>query len=704
MLDFVKSMITNKEIMELQAAMAHQKAGRLSDAAKTYNRLLHRMPDNFGCVYSLAMIYAQQNNFTAAADMFRRAAQIKPDLSDVHYNLAVALSMAGNFKDAALSYEKVLEIDPHHANARNNYATALLHVGRPADAVREYDKLIAQAPTSADAYVNRGTARQSLKRTAEALADFERAIALKPNFADAHLNRGNALAELRRVDEALASHRRAIALQPDFADAYKNMANIYSYLGRYEEAAAAYDKGLALQPDDSETRSIRFLVKMHLCDWSNFAKERDDLLATLRRGLVAYPFNVLAATASAEDQLVCAKTFAQARFPAAAEPLWRGEVYRHDRIRVAYVSSDFREHPVAYLTAGLYEHHDRSRFEVTGVSFGPEQDRGIGQRLKGAFEHFIDVRTRSDEEIAALLRSREIDIAVDLVGYTQTARTDIFARRPAPVQVNYLGYPGTLGAKYFDYIIADRIVLPPEHATFYTEKAAWLPDTFMATDATRAIAATTPTRSELGLPEKGFVFCAFNYLHKNNPTVFDIWMRLLREIDGSVLWLRQYNALSSRNLRAEAERRGVTAERLIFAPRAPLAADHLARQRQADLFLDTFPYNAHTTATEALWAGLPVLTCLGPSFAGRVAGSLNHAVGMPELVATSPAEYEALALKIARDPALCAELKQKLARNRQTHPLFDTARFTQNMEAAYVTMWQAYQAGRQPAAFSVQSH
>lgn len=684
--------------------MAHQQAGRLSEAAKIYNRLLQRMPNNFGCVYSLAMIYAQQNNFTAAANMFHRAAQIKPELSDVHYNLAVALGMAGNFKDATLSYERVLQIDPHHANARNNYATALLHSGRAADAVRQYDELIAQTQTSANAYVNRGTARLSLKRIEEALADFERAIVLKPNFADAHLNRGNALAELGRTDEALASCQKAITLQPDFADAYNNMANIYTRIGRYEEAAAAYDKGLVLQPHDSESRSSRFLVKMHLCDWSDFAKERDNLLVTLRHGLVTYPFNVLAATTSAEDQLECAKTFAEARFPAAAEPLWRGEVYRHDRIRVAYVSSDFREHPVAYLTAGLYEHHDRSRFEVTAVSFGPEQDRGIAQRLKGAFEHFIDVRTRSDEEVAALLRSREIDIAVDLVGYTQTARTDIFARRPAPIQVNYLGYPGTLGATYFDYIVADRLVLPPEHAAFYAEKAAWLPDTFMATDVTRAITATMPTRGELRLPENGFVFCAFNYLHKNNPTVFDIWMRLLRQIEGSVLWLRQYNAVASRNLRAEAEQRGVAGERLIFAPRAPLAADHLARQRQADLFLDTFPYNAHTTATEALWAGLPVLTCLGSTFAGRVAASVNRAVGMTELVTTSPAEYEALALKIARDPALCAALKEKLARNRQTHPLFDTARFTRHIEAAYVTMWRSYQDGRPPIAFAVQSH
>jgi protein O-GlcNAc transferase len=694
--------IAADRMIELQAALSHHRAGRLSEALRIYKRILKKSPDNVSCVYSLGMLYAQQSNYTAAADMFRRAARMQPDFVDAHYNLAVALSMSGSYGDAALSYEKVLKLDPRHANARNNYATALLHAGRPTDALRQYDELIAQAPASADAYINRGTARQALKRVGDALADYERAIVLRPNFAEAHLNRGNALAELRRSDEALASYQKAIALQPNFADAYNNMGNILSNLGRYEEAVAVYDKGLALQPDDSEARSMRFSAKMQLCDWGSFEDERQRLIVAIERGLVANPFVALALSPSVDDHLRCAKKFSQVRFPA-AEPVWRGEIYRHDRIRLAYVSGDFREHPIAYLTAGMFEHHDRSRFEVTAVSFGPEQEGGIRQRLQGAFEHFIDVRTKSDQEIAALLREREIDIAVDLVGFLENARTNVFASRAAPIQVNYIGFPGTLGADYFDYVIADPTVLPPEHVAFYAEKVAWLPDTYLPTDATRVVAEVTPRRSELGLPENGFVFCAFNLSYKINPPIFDVWMRLLREVEGSVLWLREYNTVASRNLRAEAERRGVAPGRLIFAPRAPLAADHLARQRQADLFLDTLPYNAHTTATEALWVGLPVLTCLGSSFAGRVAGSLNRAVGMPELVTTSLAEYEALALKIARDPALCMEMKQKLARNRQTQPLFDTARFTRHIETAYAAMWQAYQEGRPPASFSVYS-
>lgn len=695
-------MITNNQIVELQAAMAHQKAGRLGHAATAYKRLLQQMPGNFGCIYSLAMIYAQQRNFDAAADMFRRAAQIRPDLSDVHYNLAVALSMAGNYGEAARSYERVLNIDPRHANARNNYATTLLQTGQAAEALRQYDELIASTAASADAYNNRGMALQALRRSEEALADYEKATTLKPDFSEAFVNRGNALADLHRAEEALASYQQAIALRPGFADAYNNMGNIYFHRGSYREAIAAYDKGLSLHGDDSEARSMRFSAKMHLCDWNNFASERADLLAAVRRGLPTYPFLMLAVSSSVEDHLQCARQFSRARFPPSDEPLWRGEIYSHDRIRIAYVSGDFREHPIAYLTAGLFEHHDRSRFEVTGISFGPDHDRPITRRLKSAFERYIDVRAMSDESIAALLRRLEIDIAVDLVGYLQNARTNIFSRRPAPIQVNYVGYPGTLGADYFDYIIADTTVLPPQETGFYTEKVAWLPDTYLPTDATRPIAPTTPTRSELGLPENGFVFCCFNLLYKNNPEIFDVWMRLLHEIERSVLWLRDYDAITTQHLRAEAQRRGIAPERLIFAPRAPLAADHLARQRQADLFLDTLPYNAHTTATEALWVGLPVLTCRGSSFAGRVAASVNLAVGMPELVTNSLPEYEALALKIARDPALCAQIKEKLARNRESCALFDTARFTRHIETAYQRMWQAYREGRPPASFAVE--
>ena len=693
---------TNNQINELQAAIAHQKAGRLSDAIKAYNRILKKAPDNFGCVYALAMLHVQQQNLSAATDMFRRAAKLRPDLPDVQYNFAVALSMSGNYKEAARSYQKVLQVDPRNANARNNYATTLLQAGQLLDALSQYDALIALNPNIADAYNNRGMALQRLKRPTEALRDFDKAIALRPNYAEAHVNRGNILAELRQPDDALASYQKAVALQPNFADAYNNIGNTHFHRGSHEEAIAAYNKGLSLHPDDAEALSMRLSAKMHLCEWSNFENERSKLSSSIKRGLVTYPFIALAVSSSIEDHFLCAKQFSEVRFPPSDEPVWRGQVYSHDRIRVAYVSGDFREHPIAYLTAGLFEHHDKSRFEVTAVSFSPDQDTNVTRRIKGAFEHFIDVGARSDEEVAALIREREIDIAVDLVGFLESARPNIFARRPAPVQVNYLGYPGTIGAKYFDYIVGDRTVIPREDLPHYTESVVWLPDTYLPTDDGRSIANSTPARRDLNLPDDGFVFCCFNQSYKINPTMFEVWMRLLREVAGSVLWLRDHKAAASDNLRSEAQRLGVAAERLIFAPRAPLAADHLARQRQADLFLDTLPYNAHTTATEALWAGLPVLTCMGSSFGGRVAASINLAIGMPELVTGSLREYEAQALNIAKNPTLCQQLKDKVARNRQTYPLFNTAQFTRHIEATYERMWQSHKQGRSPASFIVE--
>jgi protein O-GlcNAc transferase len=399
------------------------------------------------------------------------------------------------------------------------------------------------------------------------------------------------------------------------------------------------------------------------------------------------------------DQQLCAK-FAIAELPP-VRPVWNGEIYAHDRIRIAYLSSDLREHAVAHPTAGLFEHHDKSRFETTAISFEAEWDSPTGRRVKAAFDRFIDAPTQSDEEIAGLIRQLEVDIVVDLNGFTRNSRLGVFARRPAPIQVNYLGYAGTMGADFYDYIIADETVLPKEHTEFYSEKVVWLPGSFMANDDKRAIAERVPSRAELQLPENGFVFCSFNQSYKIEPTVFDVWMRLLTAVDGSVLWLKDNDPVATANLRREAERRGVASERLVFAPSLPDVDDHLSRQRQADLFVDTLHYNAHTTAADALWAGLPVVTCLGGAFAGRVASSLLRAVGLPELVTQSLADYEALALSLAREPERLAATKTKLAENRGRQPLFDTARFARNIEHAYTTMWQRAQRREPPEGFAV---
>jgi len=361
-------------------------------------------------------------------------------------------------------------------------------------------------------------------------------------------------------------------------------------------------------------------------------------------------------------------------------------------------------HPVGDLTVGLFEEHDKSRFELTAISFGPDDCSDLRRRIKHSFEHFIEVQSHSDQQIAELIQQLEIDIAVDLNGFTQNGRTGIFARRPAPIQVNYLGYPGTMGASYFDYVLTDDTIVPEAYQTYYAERCVWLPNSYQVNDAKRPVSSCTPSRVECELPETGFAFCCFNHTYKITPQVFDIWMRLLQADPSCVLWLRELDAAASENLRREAATRGISPNRLIFAPKIASAADHLARHRLADLFLDTFPYNAHTTGSDALWTGLPVLTILGPTFAGRVAASLLKAVGLPELVTASFEEYETLALRLLRDLSLLESLKARLARNRSKCPLFDTKQSARHIEAAYETMWERYQRGQPPISFAVAAH
>lgn len=439
---------------------------------------------------------------------------------------------------------------------------------------------------------------------------------------------------------------------------------------------------------------------MLVCDWQGYESALENLRQQVYAGQPASkPFSFLTFPTTAAEQLQVTQDYASRVFPP-RPPAWRGQVYRHDKIRVAYLSADYHEHATSYLTAGLFEGHDRSAFEIYGISYGRTDDSPVRKRLVNAFESFIDVSVMSDDQVAGFLADKQIDIAVDLKGYTQGARPGIFAHRFAPIQVNYLGYPGTMGVPFIDYVIADAIVIPPEHQSFYSEKVAWLPFSYQVNDRARMIAEHIPSRVECGLPDDAFVFCCFNNPYKITPDIFDIWMRLLRDVPGSVLWLYERNPESSHNLRREAAARSVSPDRLVFARKMPLA-DHLARHKNADLFLDTLPYNAHTTASDALWAGLPLLTCQGGTFAGRVAASLLTAAGLPEMITTSLDDYETRARELARDQNKLTEMEEKLQSNLLTCPLFDTALSVSHIEAAYKTMWRRYQEGVPPVSFSV---
>ena len=676
-------------------ACALQALGRLDQAAVHYGKVLEANPNNADAQNNFGAVLLEQKRFVEAIMHFEKALAINEKNPQSHSNIGVALSELRQYDLAITHFEQSLAIDPHNVEVLCNLGNALEKSNRHDEALAIYDKATLLWPNHADANCGRGNVLASMGRLQDAFAAFDKALALKSDLAEAWLGRGNIFSGIN-LNEALAAYGEALKIKPQLAEAWQGRGLVYEGFARYQDAVAAYDRALACRPDIKYTQGQRLFAKMRNWDWSEVQTETSRLLAELREGNpIARPFVVLALSSSAADQQACAQQYVSQVHPASKRPFWRGERYSHDRIRIAYLSADFREHAVSRLIAGMFEHHDRARFETAAISFGADDGSAMRSRLVKAVDHFVDVRTKSDWEIAALIHSMEIDIAVDLMGFTTGARFNVFAMRPAPVQVNYLGYPGTLGARYVDYIIADELVIPRDQHLFYTEKVAYLPHSYQANDVARPAPGATPLRQALGLPETGFVFCNFNNSYKITPNLFDIWMRLLKQIDGSVLWLLENSASGLENLRREAQRRGVAPGRLIFAPRTSLE-DHLARQRLADLFLDTLPYNAHTTASEALWVGLPVLTCLGSTFAGRVSASLLTAVGLPEQIVYSLRDYEDRALALACEPTLLASIKSGLAQNRATHPLFDTARFTRDMEALYIAMWQRSQDGQLP--------
>ena len=673
---------------------------KFDDALMAYDQALRFGRDFAEAAVGSGNVFMELKRFDNALAAYDRSTSLRPDVAEAWVGRGNALIELRRYDEALAAYDQAVNLKPTLAEACVGRANVFFNHKQYLDALVAFDLAISLQPDLAEAWVGRGDTLLELRRCDEALAACDRASALKPHLVDAWLTRANVFFTRQRYGDAAAACERILELKPDFARAWFSYGTALLELQQYDRAFVAYGKAAALSPETDHAEGQLLLVKLHMCDWAALEADTRRLLSRIReKKAVSVPFALLPLPSTAEEQLQCAARFVQ-DLPS-SPPVWVGRDYSHDRIRVAYLSADFRDHPVAHLMAGLFEHHDRSRFEITGLSFGRDDNSAVRKRIVSAQERFLDVETRTDADVADLIQQLEIDIAVDLTGHTQGARLGILARRPAPIQVFYLGYAGTLGAKFFEYIVGDSTVSPENLRAFFAEQVVWLPDSYLVSDDRRAISQKNVTRRECGLPENGFVYCSFNNAYKITPEIFHIWMGLLRASPDSVLWLSQLNAPAQLNLRREAERSGVSPQRLIFAPKLPESSEHLARQRHADLFLDTLPYNAHTTASDALWAGLPVLTCLGETFAGRVAASLLKAVGLPELITTSLGDYEALALKLAREPALLQSIKFKLARNRNSYPLFDTKRFTQHIEAAYEGMWARHQKGEPPAGFAV---
>ena len=640
-------------------------------------------------------LYAAEQ-YNAALENYEKAFLLKPDYAEAHCNCAIVLCSLERYQESIESCDRAIRLKPELAEAYFNRGNAL-HALKQYEAARQsFDRAIELKPDYADAYYNRGSTLQPLGQNESALESYDKAILVNPNHAQAHNNKGSALQSLLQYEAALACFDKAIALKPDYAEACNNRAGALLALKQYQAALASYDKAILLKPDYEYLPGMRLHMRRFLCDWEGIEHESQQLEAPIGRGeRVALPFTMLVLSDSPAIQRQAAEIYVRDKCPPGASAVPISRRPKHDRIRIGYFSADYYNHATTYLMAELLERHDRSRFEILGFSFGMDAVDEMNQRVTAAMDRFVDVRSMPDRAVAEMSRSLEVDIAVDLKGFTKESRPGIFAERAAPVQVNYLGYPGTMGADYIDYLIADPTVIPESAQQYYSEKIVYLPDSYQPNDSQRSISAKQVARTDEGLPEKAFVYCCFNSVYKISPAVFDGWMRILGRVEGSVLWLLEDNSVASGNLRKEALRRGVAAERLVFAQSLPLA-EHLARHRLADIFLDTFPYNAHTTASDALWAGLPVVTRMGESFASRVAASLLRAVDLPELITATEGEFEELAVGLARDGERLQALRRKLEQNRLGAPLFDSRAYTRHLEAAYSAMVERYQTGSPP--------
>jgi len=711
-------------------------AGEYESAAEAFRYAIKLEPRHPRAHNNLGRALAMLGQTDAAIDGYKQAIACDPSYAIAHSNLGLALTSRAEHEEALLCHERAIALKPGFAEAHCNRGNALLRLGRKDAALEAHARALAIEPGDVVHRCNCGNVLLELRRPENALEYFTEALRRQPDSILALNGCGHALRQMRRFEEGLAYYERALALQPDDIESHTNKAGILLDLERFEEvinvcddvlkrspdvpaalmfrglslyflmrvqhgeAAACFERLLQADPDHAYALGYLLHATYNTCDWSTAGRVEDAFRGIEDGKPVITPFALMALTDSPDIQLKCAQNFVRQMHSPAATRLWNGESRPNEKIRVAYISGDLREHALSYLMVGVFEKHDRDRFEIIGVSFEPPVGTPFGARVLQSLDLFVEVKDKSHREVAQILYDMRIDIAVDLMGHTRGGRMDVFGHRPVPVQVSYLGYPGTTGAPYIDYVLADEFVIPRESREFYSEQVAYLPDTFQANDDRRPVPASAPSRSEAGLPDDAFVFCAFNNLYKVTPAVFDIWCRLLLEVPNSVLWMVGRSEAARSNLADEARVRGVDPQRLIFAGEVSYA-QHLARMGLADLFLDTFPYCAGTTASDALWAGLPVVTRCGGAFAARMAGSLLKTSGVPELITYNEAEYEQLALRLAKDPGQLGALRARIEGGRASNPLFDTQRFCRNLEAAYFTMYERSQRGEQPMAFAV---
>jgi len=703
---------------------AYAELKKFENAADCFRRCIQISPLYVDGYINFGVALSELGKYEQALNHYEKAISLNPNYPEAYFNRGITLEHLNQFEDALNNYDKAISLNPNYPEAFLSIGAAQFSLKRYEEALSSYNQALRLKPDYPEVYLSKGAVYVALKCYEEALANYDHALQLKPNYPEAYLNIGVVEFVLRRYGKALANYNHAIQLRPDYAEAYSSIGVVNFALKRYEEALANYNHAIQLRPDYAEAYSnagavlinskryveavkrygravklkpeINYLLgnflhaKMYICDWQNYDSHLETLLKKINdQEKVAIPFATLALISDPAIQKQVAQIYVKDNFPLRSNLPPIRKYLERKKIRIGYFSADFREHPVSYLTAELFELHNRNDFEVIAFSFGLDTQDELRKRLELAFDEFIDVSNLNEQEICSLAREMEIDIAIDLGGFTSDSRTNIFAMRAAPLQISYLGYLGTMGAEYFDYLIADPIIIPEDNKQYYTEKIIYLPS-YQVNDSYQKISQKIFSREEIGLPNDAFVFCSFNNVFKLTPQTFESWMRILTEVDRSVLLLFDANETATKNIKREAEARGISSERIVFGKHLPLP-EYRARYRVADLFLDSLPYNAGTTASDALRVGLPVLTQMGESFASRVAASLLNSLGLTELITRNIQEYEVLAIDLAKNPDKLEAIKIKLKNNLETSPLYNTKLFTQNIEFAYKAIFERYQ-------------
>ena len=688
--------------------------GQLNESREICLEILKLEPNSFDTFYLISMIAFRQKEYSKSEESIKKAINLRSNNAEIYNLYAIVLLHLKKFNLAIENWNIAIKLRPEYLEAYNNRGNLLLELGKSTEALKSFKKAIELKPDFAEAYNNQGNALLKLKRIDNALKSYEKSISLMPNYYQAYHNCGRAFYERNKkneilknyekskkfnsdLDSAIKNYKKAIELKPDFAEAYFDLGSIFSEVNKNDAAIEYYQKAIDLKKEFGAKLGILIHTKLKLCDWSTINKDLKDIEdKILSFEKLSSPFFLLSIKDSLKLQKITAEKWFKNEFRSTNNNLEKiSKKQNNKKIKIGYYSADFREHAMGHLLANLFELHDRSKFELYGFYFGPDVNDDVFKRIVKTFDKFVNVNLKTETEIAQISKDFQIDIAVDLMGYTRDNRFKIFIEKCAPIQANYLGYPGTLGANCIDYIIADKVLIPKESQEYYSEKIVYLPNSYQANDSKKKVSKKIFTREEIGLPKNNFVFCSFNQRYKILPKTFDSWMQILKRVDNSVIWLLESNEKSSENLKKEAGNRGIDPKRIIFSKALPLD-EHLARHKAADLFIDTFPYNAHTTCSDSLRVGLPVLTLQGETFASRVSSSLLNAVGLKELITYSSKEYEDLAVEFATDASKLKNIKNKLEINKNKLPLFNTKLFTSHIEQAYFEMYKRYNKNEKP--------